>query len=428
MKCYLIPFLTVLHLGCRTTHDESSDVRIADGEVVAKNDPISTVTVALLGPQKEFLCSGSIISEDIVLSAAHCKDPSFIRLGRADLQEANPSFQMIEVSGSDNHPCYDYRTTEGDRYGFDLKIVRLKNPVPANWPVNNNLPDDQLQIPLESELVGSGFGATSSSQTQTNYNVLRKATFASKTDQTFSQLLIHMVGGPGRVFGRSLCYGDSGGPTFLVKDQKLIQIGVNSGSAGDPQVTCMDGSRIVDLRAHKKWILETVKNIQNGAPLETANNAWCKHVSDETKGLKPFGDGETGKGSCRIPATWDKDKAYLQAIGSGPDPSCPSDGGAGGFAPALRAYAFSVSAPKDTKSVYLCSEAEVDFNKCISTGVKIPRDSENTGSGRECFTYVYQSGDKDRSGRFVLESVSGMVATDIKLNIGYHPCDSGGGI
>ncbi|RYZ82022.1 MAG: trypsin-like serine protease [Proteobacteria bacterium] len=67
--------LITLITSCKNSAADS-EVKIINGKIVEESDPspVKKSLVILNNPVTGFLCTGTIVAPDLVLTAAHCKD------------------------------------------------------------------------------------------------------------------------------------------------------------------------------------------------------------------------------------------------------------------------------------------------------------------------------------------------------------------
>ena len=185
-------------------------------------------------------CGGSLIAEDVVLSAAHC-DPNGkgkykAIVGRHDHDDTDG--QELSVANALPHPDYDSDTTDND-----FMLIFLKESASSNIFVKLNY--DVSSPTVGSEVTVMGWGDVDPSHGQklaeelmeVNVNVITNeecdksdGKFGSYKDSITSNMLCAIEEGG----GEDACQGDSGGPLIIkgTDASEDIQVGVVSWGIG----------------------------------------------------------------------------------------------------------------------------------------------------------------------------------------------------
>jgi trypsin len=171
------------------------------------------------------LCTTEVISPTVLLTAAHCVDPS----------EVGPNAQFDVVSGTDINSGTSIASVVSTHFdqafdinqpqnGHDVGIVILSSPGITNiTPLPfNRTPMSTAMVGESSRLVGYGL---SDVQRQSGAGTKRQVTTVL---DDFDNLLLH-IGNT----GQSGCSGDSGGPAFMNINGVETIVGVTSFGSQD---------------------------------------------------------------------------------------------------------------------------------------------------------------------------------------------------
>jgi secreted trypsin-like serine protease len=236
------------------------------------------------------MCTGSLIDDNIVLTAAHCV-PSTDNANQVEVAFSLDPVCQVHSDGYDqalrkaekviHHPDYNEAKEDSEN---DLAMIRFAGQAPAGKTVLK-LQTQPVDLNENSQIVVVGYGKTTDyNQEDSKGSILRTASIAPvqtsdvaekiTKDNTAKVLYFDQTHGQGA------CSGDSGGPTLLKTDEGFVIIGVNSAvdslgkGAFDHQenVTCHQGLRSTSILGQREWILNTYSLIKNdksnGMPLE----------------------------------------------------------------------------------------------------------------------------------------------------------------
>ncbi len=260
--------LTVAHAQEAPEADPATG-RIVNGEVV-KGDkfPAAVALGFAFGRQNMQMCSASLITPRVVLTAGHCTKELAAQYGISeDLITANMQvFFGNDVNGanvkavglSEVHVNPGYATGSNGSVDNDINVLVLKEPV--DWvepvwfkekPVKAGAAGD--------EVISVGYGITSSAAQSSN-GVKRDATLVlTGADSSF--IYTNAVTNPGNT---NICSGDSGGPQYAMVDGHLEQWGVHSfGFGTNPSVDlCFQQSGSTNVGTYAGFIWKQIHAVE----------------------------------------------------------------------------------------------------------------------------------------------------------------------
>jgi trypsin len=207
-------------------------------------------------------CGGSLVWDDVVLTAAHCLGAfdGSVLVGPYIESSTSGGAENIDVVRQVQHPSYDSNSE-----AYDFMLLKLGNPVtsPNLTPIAVNSVGSN---PANNDvLTVIGFGATSeggngsSRLKEVNVNYIDYETCNDLYGGDIVDSVMLCAGVPGG--GKDSCQGDSGGP---ILDQEGTQIGVVSWGYGCAQAKYPGVySRVSGV---KDWIDARICELSNSPP------------------------------------------------------------------------------------------------------------------------------------------------------------------
>lgn len=265
--------------ACGEQNMQASNVDIIGGQPVANNQADnrrwSTVAIttdyatdkakpSLLSAGHSF-CSGTLVAENIVVTAAHCLqkfDPDTkqkkdeLILPRATdfvvsfATEVNDGSEWVRAAKVIPHVDWDIDQTLSPNPTSppnDLGVIVLEQAAPATAQPAQ-IADLGVEPSPNGQIDLVGFGITQS-RDQNDTGIMRQVTTTFKTIDATSQRF--QVG----AFFKGACAGDSGGPAYHQVDGEYLLMGATSTGAEFNGYCLGVMANYTDVRYYKDWIL-----------------------------------------------------------------------------------------------------------------------------------------------------------------------------
>lgn len=241
---------------------------IIGGVQVAKEDAIAQSTVAIVVIAKnqqdqdvQFICTGSLLEKNIILTAAHC-------LPNSDLKEAHMlvAFQtdLKKLTQADIYPVIDFaihpsygKVDEMGRGARDIALIKILGEAPKGYVPAKFLEDESiLKRGTVVTLAGYGLNKTDGVNTESD-DTLRKTDVLVYDEFGPTELVLDQTQGKGA------CHGDSGGPALVEVAGVQYVWGVTSRGIGQNGVDdCSLVSIYTKVKAESEFITEALAKLK----------------------------------------------------------------------------------------------------------------------------------------------------------------------
>lgn len=263
---------------------------VMNGVEVKKSDFVKNHVVAIIDTELNTICTGTIIANDVILTAAHCAPEKANHLkiifnedayGTLDTREQD-YYQAYVRSATDFIPHSEYSdSSEDDTDLDDIALVKFRGTLPEGYaPVKMLDRVEELKRGLNLLVAGYGVDEVVTEVIDPNtYPNLSEAleTGAAFCNEDNSYCVSVEASGDGTLrkaqapidsFSKNefilnekaagTCSGDSGGPAFVQKGKELVLAGVTSRGG----VLCNDDGVYTNVARYRDWIKKTVAQLK----------------------------------------------------------------------------------------------------------------------------------------------------------------------
>jgi secreted trypsin-like serine protease len=220
----------------------------------APSEGIARAVVTIIGSRGSF-CTGSLIAQDLVLTAAHCVPPG------ADYKVILPGEtppRLLEVRRIASHPQFNVQNILAHRASADVALLQLASPLPAS---KAPAPLGSPVIPIEagSRFTIAGVGVTKRGDGKSG-GAIRVADLGVTGKPGTLQIRLADPLTTNTSDGLGACTGDSGAPVFEMQGGRAVIIGVVSWSTGANNTDGCGGlTGVTPLNLYREWILRTAR-------------------------------------------------------------------------------------------------------------------------------------------------------------------------
>lgn len=238
-------------MGCTPSAPQNSlntleATGIIGGEEVSSIDRLPNSVVAVYDSVEGQLCTGTLISKNVVLTAAHCVGQEINKMYIFFGKNLQVDGVYVQVDKAEISPYWNPST---DRDMGDLALLHFQGPLPSSFEPSVLLPTNRAGV-LENgaEVTVVGYGVTSGDSKEASAALRKTKVSISDTQFAESELLVDQSSGQG------VCHGDSGGPAFIEIDGVFYLWGVTSRGLNDASRTCKTTAAFTSIPYYRSWI------------------------------------------------------------------------------------------------------------------------------------------------------------------------------
>jgi len=209
--------------------------------------------VMVIDPRGD-LCTGTALTRDLVLTAAHC-------VARAERYEVRPyqTDATIGVRSVALHPRFDLASYAASRATADVALIKLTGELPdIVVPAALAAP---RRVKVGETLNIAGFG-TVAAGTERGLRQPREAKLTVTGQPGSLQIRLYDNATRNRRPGLGACTGDSGAPAYDGEGPLVIGI-VSWSTAADDEEGCGGLTGVTPLIAYRAWIVDTARKFNS---------------------------------------------------------------------------------------------------------------------------------------------------------------------
>lgn len=221
---------------------------IIGGTDINAEDKMVDSIVAVYDQYTGQLCTGSLLPNNLVITAAHCIGPfteAMFVFFDVKIDKDSPRLPVDKVEIS---PYWETRQSENKNTG-DIALLHFQGTAPARYKPATFLPTaaQKLLVPGTAVML-AGFGISNGVE-QTGAGILR-VTSVKIWDHKYSASEIALD----QTQGTGACHGDSGGPAYVQLGGKLYLWGVTSRGVDDAANDCSKYAAYTNALFYKTWL------------------------------------------------------------------------------------------------------------------------------------------------------------------------------
>lgn len=227
---------------------------IINGTDVGNNSHFSKSTVAIYDQSTGEICTGSLITKNIVLTAAHCVGPEVDKMLILFGTKITADSFMLNVDKVVVSKYWD-SNKHNEKDTGDIALLHFSGTIPDGYQTIKFLFSPR-SIKQNQFTTIIGYGVIDFKKDD-SAGILR-ATSVKIVDLNFSKTEVQVD----QSKGTGACFGDSGGPAFInILGQDFLW-GVIARGVNDPENDCSKSSVITNILNYRTWIIQEIKILE----------------------------------------------------------------------------------------------------------------------------------------------------------------------
>ncbi|MFA6237959.1 MAG: trypsin-like serine protease [Bacteriovorax sp.] len=225
MKSIAFVFLFSVMVSCGKTNEALNNKFISSkvfgGHKIDLSNPLAQVTVGISNKKLNAVCTGTIIAENIILTAAHC-------IEKAEASDMTVLFgqslystraKTVQIESMIAHKNFVHSSIIRN----DLALLKIQGKILEGYKVLDIDSSLNLEFNPGRTVLVAGFGFSRIDFMKMGLGTLRAAEVKMEHYSPNEDLLIL-----DQSENKGICQGDSGGGAFVLINGELVQLGVTS--------------------------------------------------------------------------------------------------------------------------------------------------------------------------------------------------------
>lgn len=229
-----------------------NDGQIIGGVEATGEEEFAKTVVSLYNVAMGSICTASILSDNMLLTAAHCVEgaPSDLRVVfGTNLETQDVIVQRVEAFRVS--PFWYARQNQRLDTG-DIAIVKFSGGLPEGYEPAELLTDSSLLNDNDQVLL-AGYGNSNGAEGTGAGRLRFVETSIKQARYSRTEVLVEQS------FGKGACHGDSGGPAYVHINGKRMLFGVTSRGVDDPKNDCSVSAAYTSVPYYNGWIVRTMR-------------------------------------------------------------------------------------------------------------------------------------------------------------------------
>jgi len=229
------------------------------------------------------MCTGSLVTRDVVLTAAHCFDDLVGKVVVAfttdpECDKVKHTLQVVVPAAGQRPQAY----RPGGFSLSDVALLRLPQDAPA-WTNVMPLNFSPTAVDATSSVYAAGFGKAAGHDQEETLNPMLRYTTLPIAQQLDNEAIVYLKGklgndtvfdfGPSPLWftddshGHAICSGDSGGPLVMNDHGFISQVGVASFTfATGGHDSCAGFGAYLKIGTQRDWLRATFNSLNSAYP------------------------------------------------------------------------------------------------------------------------------------------------------------------